>query len=62
MVWGLVADCIGISRTHETDIGRAVGAVLLPVVVCCGGIVVILLVFGVGLSALMQSFMQQNGH
>lgn len=62
MVWGLVADCIGISRSHETDIGRSVGAVLLPVVVCCGGLVVILLVFGAGLSALMQSFMQQNGH
>ena len=58
MVWGLIADCIGISRTHETDMGRAVGAVLLPVVVCCGGICIIALVFGVGIGALMQ----QNGH
>ena len=31
---------------------------LLPVVVCCGGICIILLVFGVGIGALMQ----QNGH
>jgi|SRR5690242_17496392 len=58
LIWGLIADCIGISRSHETDVGRATGAVLLPLIVCCGGIVVILLVFGVGIGALMQ----QNGH
>jgi hypothetical protein len=57
LIWGLVVDCIAISRSHETDIGRAVGAVLLPVVVCCGGICIIALVFGVGIGALMQ----QNG-
>ena len=54
MVWGLIADCIGISRSHETDIGRAVIAVLLPVVVCCGGIFLICLMLGVGVGALMQ--------
>lgn len=53
-VWGLVADCIGISRSHETDIGRAVMGVILPVVICCGGIVVICLMLGVGAGALMQ--------
>ncbi|HST31716.1 MAG TPA: YIP1 family protein [Chthoniobacterales bacterium] len=58
LVWGLIADCIGISRSHETDIGRATGAVLLPVIVCCGGIFIILLVFGAGIGALMQ----QSGH
>lgn len=58
LIWGLIADCIGISRAHETDVGRAAGAVLLPLVVCCGGIFVILLVFGVGIGALMQ----QSGH
>ena len=58
MVWWLIADCIGISRSHETDIGRAVGAVLLPLVVCCGGICIILLIFGVGVGALMH----QSGH
>ena len=54
LVWGLVADCIGIARSHETDMGRAVMAVLLPVVVCCGGIIVICLMLGVGIGALMQ--------
>jgi hypothetical protein len=58
LVWGLIADCIGISRSQETDIGRAVVAVILPLVVCCGGIVIICLMLGLGLGALMQ----QNGH
>jgi len=58
LVWGLIADCIGISRSQETDIGRAVVAVILPLVVCCGGIVIICLMLGIGLGALMQ----QSGH
>jgi len=58
LIWGLVADCIAISRSHETDIGRAVLAVLLPIVICCGGIFIVALMFGVGIGALMQ----QNGH
>lgn len=53
-VWGLIADCIGISRSHETDMGRAVMAVVLPIVICCGGIVVLCLMLGVGAGALMQ--------
>lgn len=35
-IWGLVLECIGLARAHETDTGRAVLAVLLPVIVCCG--------------------------
>lgn len=36
-VWNLVLECIGLARAHEIDTGKAVLAVLLPVVVCCGG-------------------------
>ena len=54
LVWGLIADCIAISRSHETDMGRAVMAVLLPIVICCGGIVLLCLMLGVGIGALMQ--------
>ena len=54
LIWGLVADCIGISRAHETDTGRAAMAVLIPLVVCCGGVLLcVMLVFG-GIGALMQ--------
>lgn len=36
-VWSIVLYCIGLARAHETDTWRAVAAVFLPVVVCCGG-------------------------
>lgn len=34
-LWGLVCLCMGLAKTHEIGTGRAVGAVLLPVGVCC---------------------------
>ena len=47
-VWGIVVNCIGLARAHETDTGRAVLAVLLPVIVCCGGAVVLGIMLGYG--------------
>jgi len=54
LIWGLIANCIGISRSHETDTGRAVMAVILPLIVCCGGICLLSIMLGVGIGALMQ--------
>jgi hypothetical protein len=45
-VWALVCTCIGLARAHETDTGRAVLAVFLPLVVCCGGGILIAVLFG----------------
>ena len=46
-VWALVVNCIGLARAHETTTGRAVLAVLLPLIVCCGGcLLLIFLVLG----------------
>jgi hypothetical protein len=45
-VWAIVCYCIGLARAHETDTGRAVLAVFLPLIVCCGGLA-ILFMFGV---------------
>jgi hypothetical protein len=45
-VWALVCTCIGLARAHETDTGRAVLAVFLPVIVCCGGGLLIAFMFG----------------
>jgi hypothetical protein len=45
-VWALVCDCIGLARAHETDTGRAVLAVFLPLIVCCGGGLLIAFMFG----------------
>lgn len=50
-VWNIVASCIGISRAHEIDTGRATMAVLLPLIVCCGGGLFIMFLFG-GVAAL----------
>jgi len=36
-IWCLVVECIGLARAHETTTGRAVLAVALPLIVCCGG-------------------------
>lgn len=45
-VWALVLYCIGLARAHETDTGRAVLAVFLPLVICCGGLLLILILAG----------------
>jgi hypothetical protein len=45
-IWRLVLFCIGLSRAHETETGRAVLAVLLPLIVCCGGGFFIAMMFG----------------
>jgi len=44
-VWAIVCYCIGLARAQKTDTGRAVLAVFLPLIVCCGGLVILL--FGV---------------
>jgi hypothetical protein len=46
-VWALVCTCIGLARAHDTDTGRAVLAVFLPLIVCCGtGLLIMFGVFG----------------
>jgi hypothetical protein len=49
-VWAIVCNCIGLARAHDTDTGRAVLAVFLPLIVCCGGVMLIAFMFG-GLAA-----------
>lgn len=39
-IWNLVLLVIGFSKAHDIGIGRAIAAVLLPLVLCCGLIVV----------------------
>ena len=53
-IWDIVLRCIGLARAHETDTGRAVLAVLLPVIVCCcGGLLCVMMLGGFG--ALMHA-------
>jgi hypothetical protein len=53
-VWALVCNCIGLARAHDTDTGRAVLAVFLPLIVCCGGVILVAFMFG-GLAAWSSS-------
>jgi len=41
-IWKVVLYCVGLARAHDTDTGRAVIAVLLPLIVCCGGFVLLI--------------------
>ena len=36
-IWCLVVQCVGLTRAHQTTTGRALLAILLPIIVCCGG-------------------------
>ncbi len=45
-LWCLVVECIGLGRAHQTTTGRAVLAVLLPVILCCGGGLILGLMLG----------------
>ena len=51
LVWAIVCNCIGLARSHETDTGRAVLAVFLPLIVCCGGLFVVAFMFMGALTA-----------
>ncbi|MGI8820742.1 MAG: YIP1 family protein [Chthoniobacterales bacterium] len=46
-IYSIVLNCIGLAEAHQTDTWRAVLAVLLPMIVCCGaGVAVVVLMIG----------------
>jgi hypothetical protein len=45
-IWKIILYCVGLARAHETDTGRAVIAVFLPLIVCCGGGLLIAMMIG----------------
>jgi hypothetical protein len=47
-IWAIVCNCIGLARAQETDTGRAVLAVLSPLIVCCGGFLIAFMFLGAG--------------
>ena len=40
-VWNIVVEIIGVARSHEIETGKAALAVLLPIMVCCGGLILL---------------------
>ncbi len=45
-IYALVLDCMGLARAHETDTWRAVVAVLSPLLLCCGSILLVVMLMG----------------
>ena len=56
-IWALVCTCIGLSKTHEISVGKAVLSVFLPTIVCCVGLFVVI---GAVMGAVMAA--QGAGH
>ena len=52
-VWGLVLAVMGAQRLHRASQGKAIFGVLLPVLLCCGCVIVALVIGG---AALMSAF------
>jgi hypothetical protein len=46
LVYHIVLECIGLSRAHPTTTGKALMAIFLPMIVCCGLIVLLVVVLG----------------
>jgi len=46
-IWCLVVQCVGLTRAHQTTTGRALLAILLPIIVCCGGGLVLAVMGGI---------------
>ena len=54
-VWTLVLATLGLQELHETSQGKAVVAVLLPVVLCCACVGVLMAVAGAGIMAALAN-------
>lgn len=48
-IWAIACNCIGLARAQETDTGRAVLAVLSPLIICCGGLFIAFMFLGAGI-------------
>ena len=46
VVYHIVLECIGLSRAHQTTTGKALMAIFLPLIVCCGVGVLLAVVLG----------------
>lgn len=53
LVYSIVLYCIGLSRAHQTTTGKALLAIFLPLIVCCGVCVLLGAVLG-GFGALLN--------
>jgi len=50
-VWGIVLDVIGLRETHGITTGKSLLAVFLPMLLCCGFLVIIVSLIAGGVFA-----------
>lgn len=46
VIWWIVLAVMGITRLHHTTQGKAILAIVIPMIVCCGGVMLIALLAG----------------
>jgi len=56
MIWGIILMVLGLSSVHRTSQGKALGAVLIPWVVCCLCGILIAVMAGVGIAGMAGAF------
>jgi len=55
VVWWIVLAVLGITRLHRTTQGKAIAAILIPLVLCCGGLLLLAMIAG-------AAFFSRFGH
>ena len=56
MVWTIVLAVIGLAILHRTSHGKAIIAVVIPIVVCCVCGMILAISLGVGLASMLEGF------
>ncbi|MGH9324600.1 MAG: YIP1 family protein [Vicinamibacteria bacterium] len=60
-IWSLVLDVIGFAQAHRTTQGRALVAVLIPVILCCACLTLGAILFGAMIAAFFASWTERGG-
>jgi hypothetical protein len=43
LIYSIVLECIGLTRAHQTTTGKALMAIFLPLIACCGLCIVLMI-------------------
>ncbi|MCX7895484.1 MAG: YIP1 family protein [Thermoanaerobaculum sp.] len=55
VLWWIPIAIVGLAEAHQTTTGRAAGAVLAPLLLCCVCVMVVLLVAGAAIMGALQN-------
>ena len=60
LIWAIVLAVVGYSTVHRTTTGKALIAVLIPLLLCCACVIVVAIFFGAMLSAIIAGVAQSG--